>query len=160
MKYTGFGVEDFHCQDRGRKTNIFTWISSTFKIDIDTVEGLLINVKTIERETNERFKTLANAFGDLKITLTEVKYQNTTQRTNVYTPLFHISDGKTIPLWYKTSAWELFLRSESDFHREFKGKVYRASDVDTTLSGEIKQLLQLQEKVEKINLVKVEGKKG
>ena len=27
-----------------------------------------------------------------------------------------------------------------------------------TLSGEIKQLLQLQEKVEKINLVKVEGK--
>ena len=49
----GFGVEDFHCQDRGRKTNIFTWISSTFKIDIDTVEGLLINVETIERETNE-----------------------------------------------------------------------------------------------------------
>ncbi len=40
MKYTGFGVEDFNCQDRGRKTNIFTWISSTFKIDIDTVEGL------------------------------------------------------------------------------------------------------------------------
>ncbi len=99
-----------------------------------------------------------NAFGDLKITLTEVKYRNTTQRTNVYTPLFHISDRKTILLWYKTSAWELFLRSESDFHREFKGKVYRASGVDTTLSGEIKQLLQLQEKVEKINLVKVEGK--
>ena len=55
MKYTGFGVEDFHCQDRGRKTNIFTWISSTFKIDIDMAEGLLINVETIERETNERF---------------------------------------------------------------------------------------------------------
>ncbi len=67
---------------------------------------------------------------------------------------------KTIPLWYNTSAWELFLRSKSDIHREFKGKVYRASNVDTTLSGEIKQLLQLQEKVEKINLVKVEGKKG
>jgi hypothetical protein len=98
MKYTGFGVEDFNGQDRGRKTNIFTWISSTFKIKIDTVEGLLINVETIERETNERFRTLANAFGDLKITLTEVKYQITTQRTNVYTPLFHISDGKTIPL--------------------------------------------------------------
>jgi hypothetical protein len=92
--------------------------------------------------------------------LTKVKYQNTTQRTKVYTPLFHISDGKTIPLWYKTSAWECFLRSESDFHSEFKGKVYRASDIDRTLSGEIKQLLQLQEKVEKINLVKVEGKKG
>jgi hypothetical protein len=74
--------------------------------------------------------------------------------------LFHISDGKTIPLWYKISTWELFLRSESDFHRECKVKVYRASDVDTILSGEIKQLLQLQEKVEKINLVKVEGKKG
>ena len=73
--------------------------------------------------------------------------------------MFHISDGKIIPLWYKTSTWELFLRSESDFHTEFKGKVYRASDVDTRLSGEIKQLLQLQEKVEKINLVKVEGKK-
>ncbi len=67
---------------------------------------------------------------------------------------------KQLSLWYKTSAWELFLRSESDFHREFKGKVYRTSNVDTTLSGEIKQLLQLQEKVEKINLVKVEGKKG
>ncbi len=53
MKYMGFGVEDFYCQDRGRKTNIFTWISSTFKIDIDTVEGLLINVETIEPETNE-----------------------------------------------------------------------------------------------------------
>ncbi len=92
--------------------------------------------------------------------MTEVKYRNTTRRTNVYTPLFHICDGKTIPLLYKISAWELFLRSESDFHREFKGKVYRASDVDTTLSDEIKQLLQLQEKVEKINLVKVEGKKG
>ncbi len=92
--------------------------------------------------------------------MTEVKYQNTTQRKNVYTPLFHISDGKTIPLWYKTSAWELFLRSESDFHREFKSTVYHVSDVDTTLSGEIKQLLQLQEKVEKISLVKVEGKKG
>ena len=92
--------------------------------------------------------------------MTEVKYQNTTQRTNVYTPLFHISGEKTIPLWYKTFARELFLRSESDFHREFKGQVYRASDVDRTLSGEIKQLLQLQEKVEKINLVKVEGKKG
>ncbi len=39
----------------------------------------------------------------------------------------------------------LFLRSESDFHTEFKGKVYPASDVDTRLSGEIKQLLQLQE---------------
>ena len=52
------------------------------------------------------------------------------------------------------------LRSESDFHTEFKGKVYRASDVDTRLSGEIKQLLQLQEKVKKINLVKVEGKKA
>jgi lipopolysaccharide biosynthesis glycosyltransferase len=74
--------------------------------------------------------------------------------------LFHISDGKTIPLWYNTSAWERFLRSESDFHTEFRGEVYRASDVDTMLSGEIKQLLQLQEKVEKINLVKDEGKKG
>ncbi len=74
--------------------------------------------------------------------------------------MFHISDGKTIPLWYNTFAWERFLRSESDFHREFKDKVYRASDIDTTLSGEIKQLLQLQEKVEKINLAKVEGKKG
>ncbi len=67
---------------------------------------------------------------------------------------------KTIPLWYNNSAWERFLRSESDFHTEFRGKVYRASDVDTTLSGEIKKLLQLKEKVEKINLVKVEGKKG
>jgi hypothetical protein len=160
MKYTGFGVEDFHCQDRGRKTNIFKWISSTFKIDIDIVGQLLLNVETIERETNDRFQNLANAFRDLKITSTEVKCQKSTQRTNVYTPLFHISGEKIIPLWYKTSAWELFLRSESDFHREFKGKVYRASDVDRTLSGEIKQLLQLQEKVEKINLVKVEGKKG
>ena len=53
MKYTGFGVEDFHCQDRGRKTNIFKWISSTFKIGIDTVQQLLLNVETIERETNE-----------------------------------------------------------------------------------------------------------
>jgi hypothetical protein len=88
MKYTGYGVEDFHCQDRGRTTNIFKWISSTFKIDIDMVEGLLINVETIERQTNEQFKTLAIAFEDLKITLTKVKYRNTTQRTNVYTPLF------------------------------------------------------------------------
>ena len=62
--------------------------------------------------------------------------------------------GTTLPLG------SAFLRSESDFHREFRGKAYRASDIDTTLSGEIKQLLQLQEKVEKINLVKVEGKKG
>ncbi len=130
MKYTGFGVEDFHCQDRGRTTNIFKWISSTFKIDSDTVGQIKLNVETIEHETNERFKTLANAFEDLKITLTKVKYQNTTQRTKVYTPLFHISDGKTILLWYKTSAWERFLKSESDFHTEFKGKVYRASDVD------------------------------
>ncbi len=160
MKYRGFGVEDFHCQDRGRKMNIFKWISSTFKIDIDTVGQLLINVETIERETNEWFKTLAKSFEDLKITLTEVKYQNTTQRTKVYTPLFHISDVKTISLWYKTSAWVRFLRRESDFHREFKGKVDRAPDVDRTLSGEIKQLLQLQEKVKKINLVKVEGEKG
>ena len=53
MKYTGFGVEDFHCQDRGRKRNIFKWISSTFKIGIDTVQQLLLNVETIERETNE-----------------------------------------------------------------------------------------------------------
>ncbi len=74
--------------------------------------------------------------------------------------MFHISGEKTIPLWYNTSAWERFLRSESDFHTEFRGKVYQASDIDTTLSGEIKQLLQLQEKVKKINLVKVEGKKG
>ncbi len=61
----------------------------------------------------------------------------------------------------------LFQRSESDFNREFNGKAYRASDVDTTLSGEIKQLLQ--EKDKKINLVidqnlthitlKVEGRK-
>ncbi len=65
--------------------------------------------------------------------------------------MFHISDGKTIPLWYNTSVGELFLRSESDFHREFRGKAYRASDVDTTLSGEIKQLLQ--EKDKKINFV-------
>ena len=110
MKYTGYGVEDFHCQDRGRTTNIFKWISSKFKIDIDTVERLLINVETIERETNEQFKTLANAIGDLKITLTKVIYRNTTRRTNVYTPLFHISDGKTIPLWYNTSAWERFFK--------------------------------------------------
>jgi hypothetical protein len=75
MKYRGFGVEDFHCQNRGRKTTIFKWISSTFKIGIDTVRQLLRNVETIERETNEQFKTLANAIGDLKITLTEVKYQ-------------------------------------------------------------------------------------
>ncbi len=74
--------------------------------------------------------------------------------------MFHISGEKTIPLWYNVSAWERFLRSESDFHREFRGKVYRASDVDTTLSGEIKQLIQLQEKVKKINLVKFEGKKA
>jgi hypothetical protein len=154
MKYTGYGVEDFHCQDRGRTTNIFKWISSKFKIDIDTVGQLLLNVETIERQANEQFKTLANAFGDLKITSTEVKYQKSTQRTNVYIPLFHISGEKTIPLWYNTSTLERFLRSESDFHREFRGKVYRASDVDITLSGEIKQLLQLQEKVEKINLVK------
>ena len=93
MKYTSFGVENFHCQDRGRTTNIFKWISSTFKIDIDTVGQLLLNVETIERETNERFKTLANAIGDLKITLTEEKYQKSTRRTNVYTPLFHFSDG-------------------------------------------------------------------
>ncbi len=160
MKYTGYGVEDFHCQDRGRTTNIFKWISSKFKIDIDTVGQLLRNVETSESQTNEWFKTLANAFGDLKITSTEVKYQKSTQRTNVYTPLFHISGKKTIPLRYNTSARERFLRSESDFHTEFRGKVYRASDLDTTLSGEIKQLLQLQKKVEKINLVKVEGKKG
>ena len=63
MKYTGFGVEDFHCQDRGRKTNIFTWISSTFKIDIDTVEGLLRNVETIKSQTNERFRTLQMHLG-------------------------------------------------------------------------------------------------
>jgi hypothetical protein len=117
MKYTGYGVENFHCQDRGRTTNIFKWISFKFKIDIDTVRQLLINVETIEHQTNEQFKTLANAFGDLKITSTEVKYQKSTQRTNVSTPLFHISGGKTIPLWYNTSAWERFLRSESDFHR-------------------------------------------
>ncbi len=91
MKYTGYGVEDFHCQDRGRTTNIFKWISYKFKIDIDTVRQLLRNVETIESQTNERLKTLANAFGDLKITSAEVKYQKSTQRTNVYTPLFHIS---------------------------------------------------------------------
>ncbi len=102
------------------------------------VGQLLRNVETIESQTNEQFKILANAFGDLKITSTEVKYQKSTQRTNVYTPLFHISDGKTIPLCYNTSAWERFLRSESDFHREFRDKVYRASDVDTLLSVEIK----------------------
>ncbi len=53
MKYTGYGVEDFYCQDRGRTMNIFKWISSKFKTDTDTVEGLLTNVETIERETNE-----------------------------------------------------------------------------------------------------------
>ncbi len=143
-----------------REKNNFKWISSTFKIDIDIVGQLLLNVETIARETNDQFQNLANAFRDLKITSTEVKYLKSTQRTNVYTPSFHISGEKTVPLWYKTSAWELFLRSESDFHTEFKGKVYHASDVDRRLSGEIKQLLQLQEKVEKINLVKVEGKKG
>ncbi len=78
MKYTGFGVEDFHCQDRGRKTFFFKWISSTFKIGIDTVRQLLLNVETIEGKTNERFKTLANAIGDLKITLTKVIYQKST----------------------------------------------------------------------------------
>jgi hypothetical protein len=145
MKYTGYGVEDFHCQDRGRTTNIFKWICSKFKIDIDTVGQLLRNVESIESQTNEQFKTLANAFGDLKITSTEVKYQKSTRRTNVHTPLFHISGEKTIPLWCNISAWEPFLRSESDFHTEFRGKVYRASDVDRMLSGEIKQLLQLQE---------------
>ncbi len=108
MKYTGYGVEDLHCQERGRTTNILKWISSEFKIDIDTVGQLLINVETIERQTNEQFKTLANAFGDLKITLTEVKYRNLTQKTNVYTPFFHISGEKIIPLWYNTSAWEHF----------------------------------------------------
>ncbi len=30
MKYMSYGVEDFHCQDRGRTMNIFTWISSTY----------------------------------------------------------------------------------------------------------------------------------
>jgi hypothetical protein len=109
MKYTGYGVEDFHCQDRGRTTNIFEWISSKFKIDIDTVRQLLINVETTERQTNEQFKTLVNAFGDLKITSTEVKYRKSTRRTNVYTPLFHISGEITIPLWYNTSAWDCFL---------------------------------------------------
>ncbi len=78
MKYTGFGVEDFHCQDRGRTTNIFKWISSTFKIGIDTVRQLLLNVEAIERETNERFQNLANAFVNLKITLNEVKYRKST----------------------------------------------------------------------------------
>ncbi len=53
MKYTSYGVEDFHCQDRGRTTNIFKWTRSKFKIDIDTVGQLLINVETIERQTNE-----------------------------------------------------------------------------------------------------------
>ena len=75
MKYMGFGVEDFHCQDRGRTMSIFKWKSSTFKIDIDTIGQLLLNVETIERETNERFKNLANAFVNLKITLNEVKYK-------------------------------------------------------------------------------------
>jgi Ulp1 family protease len=83
--------------------------------------------------------------------LTEVKYQKTTRKTNVYTPLFHISGGKTIPLWYNTSAWELFLKSESDFHREFKGELGRASVVDETLSGQIEQ--RLQQEVENINHV-------
>jgi hypothetical protein len=73
MRYTGYGVEDFHCQDRGRTTNIFKWISSKFKIDIDTAGQLLRNVETIESWINEQFKTLANAFEDLKITSTEVK---------------------------------------------------------------------------------------
>jgi hypothetical protein len=72
------------------------------------VGQLLINVETIERQTNERFKTLANAFGDLKITSTKVKYRKSTQKTNVYTPLFHISGEKTISLWYNTSVWERF----------------------------------------------------
>ncbi len=97
MKYTGYGVEDFHCQDRGRTTNIFKWISSTFKITIEKVEQLLINVETIEHEINEQFKNLPNAFGELKITPTEVAYQNTTQRTNVSTPLFHF-------FWWKNNS--------------------------------------------------------
>ncbi len=108
MKYTGFGVEDFHCQDRGRTTNIFNWISSTFKIDIDMVGQLLINVERIERETNEQFKTLANAFEDLKITLTEVKYQNTTQRTKVYTPFFIFLMEKQFPYGTKLRLGALF----------------------------------------------------
>jgi hypothetical protein len=53
MKYTGHGVEDFNCKDSGRTTNIFQWIRSTFKIEIDKVEEVLINVETIARETNE-----------------------------------------------------------------------------------------------------------
>ncbi len=56
MKYTGYGVEDFHCQDRGRTTNIFIWISSKFKIGIDTVGQLLRNVETIESQTNNDSK--------------------------------------------------------------------------------------------------------
>jgi hypothetical protein len=108
MKYTGFGVEDFNCQDRGRKTNIFTWIKSTFKIDIDMFEGLLRNVETIESQTNEQFRNLANAFGDLKITSTEVKYQKLTQRTNVYTPLFHICGEKKIPYGTKLPLGSAF----------------------------------------------------
>jgi hypothetical protein len=69
--------------------------------------------------------------------------------------LFHISDGKTIPLWYNTSAWELFLRSESDFHREFRGKAYRASDVDTMLSGEIKNCYRKKMKGLTLSLIKI-----
>ncbi len=53
MKYMDYEVEDFHCQDRGRTTTIFKWISSEFKIDIDTVGQLLRNVETIESQTNE-----------------------------------------------------------------------------------------------------------
>ncbi len=58
--------------------------------------------------------------------------------------------NKQFPYGTKLPLGSSFLRSESDFHREFKGKVYRASDVDTTLSGEIRQLLQLQEKLKRL----------
>ncbi len=72
------------------------------------VGQLLLNVETIESETDERFKNLANAFEDLKITLTEVKYRNTTQRTKLIHHCFIFLMEKQFPYGTKLPLGSAF----------------------------------------------------
>jgi hypothetical protein len=99
LGYTGFGVDDFTSKEK-TTTSIFDWIEEESEIDEPSIH--FVNVETLSRVMNEKYNELKGKFRQLKIERHMVTFESIqagkktfpTLATNIFTPMYHFSEGK------------------------------------------------------------------
>ncbi len=80
------------------------------------------NVEILSCSMNKQYNQLKEKYPSLAIERHQVSFQpkieqkHFTLSTNIFTPLYHFSEGKwTLLLWREEVCWELFLEGDSEF---------------------------------------------